>query len=201
MNRVPVIVWNPAYVEELEPDEGEDVDPADLAPLISGNTPIVTVPASEDEDVAEEVVEDGDEDHDEEDLPKTMQDVLEELEELDREVIQGLQGLDQELGSIMSLRDTSSQQPTVVPNVNVWDTGKAIEQEYRLHPDPTMMEVRDRLSNQVWDLLQILQERVDQHTCNNKDMKLIDGLKTISVLHSRLGILTETVLKRQARRP
>ena len=201
MNRVPVIVWNPAYVEELEPDEGEDVDPADLAPLISGNTPIVTVPASEDEDVAEEVVEDGDEDHDEEDLPKTMQDVLEELEELDREVIQGLQGLDQELGSIMSLRDTSSQQPTVVPNVNVWDTGKAIEQEYRLHPDPTMMEVRDRLSNQVWDLLQILQERVDQHTCNNKDMKLIDGLKTISVLHSRLGILTETVLKRQAKRP
>ena len=201
MNRVPVIVWNPAYVEELEPDGGEDVDPADLAPLISGNTPIVTVPASEDEDVAEEVVEDGDEDHDEEDLPKIMQDVLEELVELNREVTQGLQGLDQELGSIMSLRDTSSQQPTVVPNVNVWDTGKAIEQEYRLHPDPTMMEVRDRLSNQVWDLLQILQERVDQHTCNNKDMKLIDGLKTILVLHSRLGILTETVLKRQAKRP
>ncbi len=53
------------------------------------------------------------------------------------------------------------------------EAGKAIEQEYRLHPDPTMMEVRDRLSNQVWDLLQILQERVDQHTCNNKDMKLI----------------------------
>ena len=201
MNQVPAIVRNPAYIEEPEPDEEEDVDPADLAPLISGNTPIVTVPASEDEDVAEEVVEDEDEDHDEEDLSKTMQDVLEELEELDREVIQGLQGLDQELGSIMSLRNTSSQQPTVVPNVNVWDTGKAIEQEYRLHPDPTMMEVRDRLSNQVWDLLQILQERVDQHTCNNKDMKLIEGLKTILVLHSRLGILTETVLKRQAKRP
>jgi len=201
MNRVPVIVWNPAYVEELEPDKGEDVDPADLAPLISGNTPIVTVPASEDEDVAEEVVEDGDEDHDEEDLPKTMQDVLEELEELDREVIQGLQGLDQELGSIMSLRDTSSQQPTVVPNVDVWDTGKAIEQEYRLHPDPTMMEVRDRLADQVLDLLQILQERVDQYTCNDKDMRLIEGLKTILVLHSRLGVLTETVLKRQAKRP
>ena len=58
MNHVPVIVWNPAYVEELESDE--DVDPADLAPLISGNTPIVTVPASEDEDVAEEVGEDED---------------------------------------------------------------------------------------------------------------------------------------------
>ena len=198
MNRVSVIVQNPAYIEELD---GEEVDPADLAPLISGNTPIVTVPASEDEDVAEEIVEDGDEDPDEEDLPKMMQDVLEELVELNREVAQGLQGLDQELGSIMSLRDTSSQQPTVVPNVDVWDTGKAIEQEYRLHPDPTMMEVRDRLSDQVLDLLQILQERVDQYTCNDKDMRLIEGLKTILVLHSRLGILTETVLKRQAKRP
>ena len=198
MNRVPVIVRNPAYIEELD---GEDVDPADLAPLISGNTPIVIVPASEDEDVAEEVVEDGDEDPDEEDLPKMMQNVIEELEELNREVIQGLQGLDQELDSIMSIRDTNSQQPTDVPNVDVWDTGKAIEQEYRLHPDPTMTEVRDRLSDQVMDLLQILQERVDQRTCNNRDMRLIEGLKTILVLHSRLGVLVDTVLNRQAKKP
>jgi len=198
MNRVSVIVRNPAYIEELD---GEEVDPADLAPLISGNTPIVTVPASEDEDVADEVVEDGEEDPDDEDLPKMMQNVIGELEELSREVIQGLQGLDQELDSIMSLRDTSSQQPIDVPNVDVWDTGKAIEQEYRLHPDPTMTEVRDRLSDQVMDLLQILQERVDQHTCNNKDMRLIEGLKTILVLHSRLGVLVDTVLNRQAKKP
>ena len=198
MNRVSVIVRNPAYIEELD---GEEVDPADLAPLISGNTPIVTVPASEDEDVAEEVVEDGDEDPDDEDLPKMMQNVIEELEELSREVIQGLQGLDQELDSIMSRRGTSSQQPTDVPNVDVWDTGKVMEQEYRLHPDPTMMEVRDRLSDQVMDLLQILQERVDQHTCNDKDIRLIEGLKTILVLHSRLGVLTDTVLNRQAKKP
>ena len=198
MNRVSVIVQNPAYIEELD---GEEVDPADLAPLISGNTPIVTVPAAEDEDVAEEVVEDGDEDPDDEDLPKMMQNVIEELEELNREVIQGLQGLDQELDSIMSIRDTSSQQPTDVPNVDVWDTGKVIEQEYRLHPDPTMMEVRDRLSNQVLDLLQILQERVDQHTCNDKDIRLIEGLKTILVLHSRLGVLVDPELNRQAKKP
>ena len=191
MNRVPVIIPNPAYIGEVELDEYE-VDPADLAPLISGNTSIVTVPTSEDEDVAEEVGEDEDEDEKVEDIPHILREVIQDLEELNRE-----------LRSMMSppLGDTSSQQHTVVPNVDVWDTGKAIEQEYRLHPDPTMMEVRDRLSNQVWDLLQILQERVDQHTCNNKDMKLIDGLKTISVLHSRLGILTETVLKRQAKRP
>ena len=198
MNRVSVIVRNPAYIEELD---GEEVDPADLAPLISGNTPIVTVPASEDEDVAEEVVEDGDEDSEEEDLLEMMQNALKELEERSREMIQGLQGLDQELDSRMSRRDTSSQQPIDVPNVDVWDTGKAIEQEYRLHPDPTMMEVRDRLSNQVLDLLQILQERVDQRTCKDKDIRLVEGLKTILVLNSRLSVLTDIELNRQAKKP
>ena len=183
MNHVPAIVRNPAYVEELEPDE--EVDQADVTPLTSGDSPIITVPASEDKNVAEDASED-----DEEDVPHIL-----------REAIQNLEGLNQELRSILSLGDTSSPKHTVVPNVDVWDTGKAIEQEYRLHPDPTMMEVRDRLSNQVWDLVQVLQERVDQYTCNDKDMRLIEGLKTILVLHSRLGVLTETVLKRQAKRP
>jgi len=200
MNRVSVIVRNPAYIEELD---GDEVDPADLAPLISGNAPIVTVPASEDEDVAEEVVEDEDEDPEDE-LLEMMQNTLKGLEERSRRLIQGLQGLDQGLDSMMSQmsrRDTSSRKPTDVPNVDVWDTGKTIEQEYRLYPDSTMMEVRDRLSNQVFDLLQILQERVDQHTCNNRDMRLIEGLKTILVLHSRLGVLTDIELKRQAKKP
>jgi len=258
MNRVPVIVWNPAYIEELEPD-GE-VDPVDPAPFISGNTPIITTPASEDEDVAEEVVEDKDEDHDDEDLSKTMQDmqdVFEELEELDREVIQGLQGLNQEirnwasspckdtgppiitapasededvtkdasedveedvtqvlqdavqslsrlnqgLRDVLSLRDTSSQQHTVVPKVDIWDTGKATEQEFRLFPNPTRKGLRDRIDNQVWDLLRIIQERVDQGTYNNADIRLVDGLNALSVMHARLGVLTEIALKHRARRP
>ena len=200
MNRVSVIVRNPAYIEELD---GDEVDPADLAPLISGNAPIVTVPALEDEDVAEEVVEDEDEDPEDE-LLELMQNTLKGLEERSRRMIQGLQGLDQGLDSMlsqMSRRDTSSRKPTDVPNVDVWDTGKAIEQEYRLHPDPTMMEVRDRLSNQVFDLLQILQERVDQRTCKDKDIRLIEGLKTILVLHSRLGVLTDIMLNCPAKKP
>ena len=61
MNQVPVIVRNPAYVADVEPDEDE-VDPANLTPLVSGNAPIVTAPASEDEDVAEDVIEDRDDD-------------------------------------------------------------------------------------------------------------------------------------------
>ena len=79
MNRVPVIGQNPAYIEEVELDEDE-VDPADLTPLISGDTPIVTVPASEDEDVTEDVIEDSDED-------KEMEELDKEVEELRKEVI------------------------------------------------------------------------------------------------------------------
>ena len=191
MNRVPVIVWNPAYIEKVELDEDE-VDTADLNPLVSGNIPIITVPASEDEGVAEDASEDSKEDEETEDVPQILQDVIASLEELNKE-----------MRSILSPTpgDTSSQQPPVVPNVDVWDTGKALEQEYRMYPDSNRKEVSDRLSNQIWDLLRIMQERVDQQTCNNKDIELIDGLKAISVMHIRLGKLTERVLKRQAKKP
>jgi len=191
MNRVSVIVRNPAYIGEVELDEGR-VNLANLVPLVSGNTAITTVPASEDEDVAEEVVEDKDEDEKMEDIPQILLEVVQDLEELNRE-----------LRSIMSPppRDTSSQKPTVVPNFDVWDTGKALEQEYRLYPASIRKEVSDRLSNQVWNLLRILQERVDQQTCNSKVIKLIDGLKAISVMHFRLGRLTEKMLKRRVRKP
>ena len=168
MNSVPVIVWNPAFVEELEPDEDE-VDPADLAPCIGGNTLIITGPASEDEEVAGEVAADevGEairnlegliQETDEDDEDENMDDVLVGI----RKAREHLREIRSVLSSISE--NMSSRQHTVVPNVDVWDTGKAIEQEYRLYPDPTLKEVRDRLSNQVWDLLQILQERVNQHT-------------------------------------
>ena len=52
---------NPAYIEEVELDE-DGVNPANMIPLVSGNTPIITIPASEDEDVAKDVLEDKDED-------------------------------------------------------------------------------------------------------------------------------------------
>ena len=190
MNRVPGIVRNPAYIGELEPD-GDEVDPIDLTPYIEGDTPIITSPASEDEGVdgvgdvireLEELVQDSEDDQ-EEDVPQKL-----------REAIQNREGLNQELRSILSLGDTSSAEPTVVPEADIWDTGKATEQEYRLHPDSTMEEIRDRLANQVWDLLQVLQERVDQHTYDSKDIELISGLHNILVLNCRLRIMTELEL-------
>ena len=106
------------------------------------------------------------------------------------------------LRSVLSLSgDTSSSQHTDVPNVDVWDTGKAIEQEFKLFPNPTRKGLKDRLDNQVWDLLQLMQERVVQGIYNDTDIKLIEGLQVISVLHARLGVLTEIALKHRAKRP
>ena len=42
MNRVPVMMQNPAYVEEVEPDV-DGFFPANIMPLISGDTHIVTI--------------------------------------------------------------------------------------------------------------------------------------------------------------
>ena len=81
-------------------------------PCKDADFPIITVPASEDENVTEDASED-----DEEDAPQIL-----------REAIQSLAGLNQELMSILSLRDARSQQHTVAPNVDIWDTGKAAPQ-------------------------------------------------------------------------
>ena len=83
MNQVPVIVRNPAYVADVELDEDE-VDPADHTPLVSGNAPIVAAPASEDENVAEDVVEDRNDDEEMEDVPQMLRDVISSLEELNK---------------------------------------------------------------------------------------------------------------------
>ena len=85
MNQISVIVSNPAYVAEA-PLDVDGVDLADLPPLVSGNAPIVTAPASENGDVAEDTVEDENEYDDMEDLTKILREVLDNLEELHKEV-------------------------------------------------------------------------------------------------------------------
>ena len=177
---------NPTYIEEVELDKDE-ANPADVTPLVSGDTPIITVPTSEDEKAVVDLGEDGDEDEDIQDFLEKTEKLETEVKELRKEIMDLLSSIPEGLSSLQSAD---------VPQVEVWDTGKNWELEYRLHPDQSIDEISSRLSNQVRDLLRILQKRVDQHTCNNKDIKLIDGLKAISVMHARLGKLTEKALKR-----
>ena len=95
----------------------------------------------------------------------------------------------------------SRDQRAEVPDVDVWDTGKAIEQEFRLFPNPTRKGLKDRLDNQVWDLLRLLHERVTQGSYNETDIKLIEGLQVVSVLHARLSVYTEIAIKHGAKGP
>ena len=75
--------------------------------------------------------------------------------------------LNEDLRSILSL---NRDQAAAVPDIDVYDTGKATEEEYRLFPNPTRKELRDRLNNQVWNMLPLLQERVNQGTYHETDI-------------------------------
>ena len=119
-------------------------------------------------------------------LVQTMQEVMDKLAELN-----------QELESMVSstMKDTSTQEPLVDPNVNEWDARKAWEREFRLHPVASRDEVCSRIYVQVGKLLHRLQERADQHTWNIDDKYMMDGLANIVVLHFRLDKLTEEAIK------
>ena len=176
---------NPAYINEAALDVDE-VDPIDLAPLVSGNAPIITVPASEVGEVAEDPVKDEYTDEDTDVLVRTMQEVMDRLAKLN-----------QELESMVcsTLEDTGSQEPLVDPNVNAWETRKAWEREFSLYPEASREEVYFQIHVQVGKLLHRLQEQVDQHTWNRDDKYMMDGLANIVVLHFRLDKQTERATK------
>ena len=174
-------MWNPAYIEELEPRDSLD--------LISGESQIITAPASDDgatvEGVGNELDDGGSAEEAEVDVKQILQ-----------EAVQSMSSLNEELRSVLSL---SRDRIAVVPDIDTYDTGKATEEEYRLFPNPTRKDLRDRLNNQVWNMLHLLQERVAQGTCDETDVKLIKGLQVILVLHARLSVCAETAIEHAMR--
>ena len=183
MNRVLVIVWNPAYIEELEPR-----DPMNL---ISGDSQIITAPASDDGATVEEVV-------DEPDVGDSTEGAEVDPKQVLQEAVQSLSTLNEELRSVLSLgRDRRAE----APDIDVYDTGKATEEEFRLFPNPTRKGMKDRLTNQVWDLLRLLQDRVTQRTYDETDIKLVEGLQVITVLYARLSVYSEIAIKHGAKGP
>ena len=186
MNQVPIIVRNPAVVEELEPD-GDGVDPADVAPFVSGNAPIITVPASEDEEADVEVVVGGAEGGCGE-----MEDMYHFLGELSEKI--------QAFNSTMQ-GSVNSSQPPVVPDDKLWDTELAWEREFNLYPDISRSVVISCLYNQVWNLLHKMKERVNQQTWKIEDQEIVEGLIDIMILSARNNILTDQIIKELAERP
>ena len=163
----------------------DEIEHKDSWDSVSGESLIVNAPASDDEAVERGVVEDPDDEssagEDEEDVKQVLQ-----------ETVQCMASLNEDLRSILSIcRD----QATVVPDIDVYDTGKATEEEYRMFPDQTRKELMDRLNNQVWNMLHLMQERVNQGIYNEPDVKLIEGLQVVLVLQARLNAYSELAIK------
>ena len=162
INRVLIIVSNPAYLAagvEVDQEYADQIDPADLAPLINGSAPTVNAPASE----GGEVAEDEEEAEDGEISALVTDHSSNEDEEMDDWLLRMsnypgmVDRLQKEFGP-RPQEDTNDPQSYLDPDVGVWDSGRMWEREYWLYPDTSREDLNTRLFYQVWNMLQIMQE-------------------------------------------
>ena len=92
-------------------------------------------------------------------------------------------------------------QPPVVPDDKLWDTESAWNREHDLYPDASRSTIISRLYNQIWDLLQKMKERVTRNTWIRDDQEIAEGLINIMILSVRNNIISNEMIKEQARRP
>ena len=161
----------------LIPDDGhdEEIDPADLVPSTSGNTPITTVPASRAEEGREEM--------------ENMHDFL-------GEIVEQIQTFNSTMqGSIIS------GQPPVVPDDKLWDTESAWDREFNLYPDASRSVIISRFYNQVWDLLQKMKEHATRQTWKREDQEIVEGLINMLILSVRNNVISNKIIEERAERP
>ena len=159
------------------PDNGhdEEIDPAELVPSTSGNAPIITVPAARDEGTREEI----------ESLHDFLGEIVEQIQMFNSTMQEG----------------ANIGQPPVVPDDKLWDTESAWNREHDLYPDASRSTIISRLYNQIWDLLQKMKERVTRNTWIRDDQEIAEGLINIMNLSVRNNIISNEMIKEQARRP
>ena len=151
------------------------MDPEELTPSTSGNTPIITVPAPRDEEAREEM----------ENMHDFLGEIVEQIQMFNSTMQEGVN-----LG-----------RPPEVPDDKLWDTESAWNRELDLYPDASRSAIISRLYNQVWDLLQKMKERVTRHTWNRDDQEIVEGLINIMILSVRNIIISNKMIEEQARRP
>ena len=169
------LMMNQARLWIPDDEHDEEINPADLVPSTSGNTPITTVPASRAEEGREEM----------ENMYAFLGEIVEQIQTFNSTM----------QGSINSGR------PPVVPDDKLWDTESAWDREFNLNPDASRSVIISRLYNQVWDLLQKMKERVTQQTWKREDQDIVEGLINILILSVRNNIISNEIIKERAERP
>ena len=168
-------MMNQARILILDDGHDEEIDPADLVPSISGNTPITTVPASRAEGGRDEM----------ENMYTFLGEIVEQIQAFNSTMQGG----------------SNSGRPPVVPDDRLWDTEAAWDREFSLYPDASRSDIISRLYNQVWDLLQKMKERVTQQTWKREDQDIVEGLINILILSVRNNIISNKIITEQPRRP
>ena len=168
------LMMNQARLLIPDDEHDEEINPADLVPSTSGNTPITTVPASRAEEGREEM--------------ENMHDFLGEIVEQIQTFNSTMQG------------SINSGRPPVVPDDKLWDTESAWDREFSLYPDASRSVIISRLYNQVWDLLQKMKEHVTRQTWKREDQDIVEGLINILILSVRNNIISNKIIEERAER-
>ena len=177
---------------EIRDMELDEIDPADLAPIISSAVvPIITVPRDEndrDEDKNKDKNEDEDKKEDKDESEDENEDGSMPGLQTDKSSIEDLLG-GSDSDSEDRWRASSTQRPEdeendlgFDPSSNIWP------KEYRYY-DAEPEEILQRLDQQVKDLLNIMEVKMSWPAVYRyeDDVILAEGLENISVMEDKLS--------------
>ena len=174
------------FLEDIRNMEEDEIDPADLTPIISSvNVPIVTVPENgndrvEDEDKDENEDKDESEDEDEDGSMPGLQTDKSSIEDL-------LEGSDSD--SEVGWRASGARRPEDEENDIGFDPPSNLWPKEYQYPNAEPEEILERMDQQVKDLLNIMEVKVSWPAVYGPedDVTLTEGLENISVMKDKLS--------------
>ena len=177
------------FLVDIRNMELDEIDPADLAPIISSaGVPIITVPRDEN-DKDEDEDKDRDEDEDKEEDKDENEDEDEDgsmpglqADKSSTEDLLGGSESDSEVGWRASRPENEEYDLGFDPSSNTWP------REYRYH-NSEPEDILERLDQQVKDLLKIMEVKMGWPAVYRyeDDVILTEGLENISVMEDKLS--------------
>ena len=184
------------FLETIRNIEEDEIDPADLTPLISSmNVPIVTV-LEDKNDRVEDADEDKDEDEDEDENEDKDKDESEDEDEnsnlpglqTDKSSIDDLLG-DSDSDSEVGWRASGERRPEDEENDIGFDPPSNLWPKEYQFPNAEPEEILKRLEQQVKDLLNIMEVKMSWPAVYGpeNDLTVSEGLENISVMGYKLS--------------